>query len=406
MKTDNGPDGREFRKRWIILGVIYLCVLAFAVAFQALPPVLSIVMAELKLSHAQGGLLMSFFALPGILISIPAGMLADRYNQSAIGSIAIALIIAGASIFALGQSMRVLALGRLVSGAGALTLVVLAPQLIAQWFTGREIGIAMGVFNTGMPLGTILSLNFLSLIGERLGWRVSIWSSVGMSLLAFVAFLFLFTPAPRKGELNTTSPEPFFRGFRSAGASIWIVGLAWMFYNAAVISMYTFTPDLLKANGFSLASAGFYVSLFVCPGLFLAPLLGYLTDKINHKRTIIAVGGVIISCLVVWIPTATTWLAVLLVLVGISQTMVPTPIFALVPDVIKPERLGLGFGIIMTCVNLGIVVGPFATGLIRDVTGSYQGSYFLMAGFSLLITVSMAILGRRESPRPTAIQSP
>jgi predicted MFS family arabinose efflux permease len=406
MKTDSRPDDRVFRKRWVILGVIYLCVLAFGIAFQSLPPVLSIIMEEVGLSHTKGGLLMSFFALPGIILSIPAGMLADRYNQTTIGSIAIALIIAGASIFALGQSMIVLALGRLVSGAGALTLVVLAPQLLAQWFAGREIGIAMGVFNTGMPLGTILSLNFLSLIGEHLGWRSSIWSSVGMSLLALVVFLFLFTPAPGKKELTTTSPGPFFRGFRSTGASIWLVGMAWMFYNAAVISLYTFTPDLLKANGFSLASAGFYASLVVWPALLLAPLLGYVIDKMDHKRTIIAVGGFIIACLVVWVPTATSWLPVLLVLIGIAQTMVPTPIFALVPDVMQEERLGLGFGIIMTCVNLGMVIGPFVTGLVRDISGSYQGSYIIMAVFSLLITGSMAILGLRDRPRSSAIPSP
>jgi predicted MFS family arabinose efflux permease len=395
-ETDNGPADSAFRKRWVVLGVIYVCTLAFAVAFQSLPPVLTSVMAELKLSHTQGGLLMSFFALPGIVLSIPAGILADRYNQKAIGSITIVLIIAGASILALGHSMPVLALGRLVAGAGALSLVVLAPQLLAQWFAGREIGIAMGVFNTGMPLGTVLSLNLLSRLGEHLGWRASVWASVGMSLLALAVFLFLFAPAPKKSEPIAASTEPVFRGFRSVGAPIWIVGLAWMFYNAAVISMYTFTPDLLRANGFSLASAGFYASLCVLPGMFLGPLLGHLTDKIDRKRTIIAAGGVIIAGLVVWIPTATSWLVVLLLLIGISQSMVPTPIFALVPDVIEQERLGLGFGIIMTCVNLGIVLGPFVTGLIRDLSGSYQASYLLMSGFSLLITLSMVILGMRE----------
>ena len=396
MKIDNDLDAGAFRKRWVVLGVIYVCTLAFAFAFQSLPPVLPSVMAELNLSYAQGGLLMGFFALPGIVLSIPAGMLSDRYNQKAIGSITIALIIAGASIFALGHSMPVLALGRLVAGAGALSLVVLAPQLLAQWFAGREIGIAMGVFNTGMPLGTVLSLNLLSRLGEHLGWRASIWTSVGMSLLALAVFLFLFTPAPRKSEPIAASPEPVFRGFKSVGASIWIVGLAWMFYNAAVISMYTFTPDLLKAKGFSLASAGFYASLCVFPGMLLGPFLGHLIDKIDRKRTIIAAGGVIIACLVAWIPTATSWLTALLLLIGISQAMVPTPIFALVPDVIEPERLGLGFGIIMTCVNLGIVLGPFATGLIRDVSGYYQASYLLVSGFSLLITLSMVILGMRE----------
>jgi len=36
----------------------------------------------------------------------------------------------------------------------------------------------------------------------------------------------------------------------------------------------------------------------------------------------------------------------------------------------KPENLGLGFGIISTCMGVGITFGPYLTGLFRDITGS------------------------------------
>lgn len=397
MKTDNHTAGIELRRRWVILGVIFICTLAFVILLQSLPPVLTLVMSELGLSHAQGGLLMSFFALPGIIISLPAGLLADRYSQKAICSISFVLMIIGASVLATGHSLFTLALGRVLSGLGAITLVVVVPQFLAQWFTGRGMGIAMGVFNTAMPLGTILSLNFLSLLGERLGWRASIWTSAFMSILALGVFVLLFTPAPRKKAQISAPSESLFRELRSVGAPIWLVGAAWMFYNAASISMYTFTPDLLKATGLSVASAGFYTSVVMWPVLVMSPVVGYMIDKIDRKKTIIGFGGIILAILVVWIPGETSWLLGLLFFIGIMQSLVPTPIFALVPDVVHPEKLGFGFGIITTCVNLGIVVGPFATGLIKDLTGSYQASYSLMSGFFFLVTVSIVILGRMQS---------
>ena len=86
--------------------------------------------------------------------------------------------------------------------------------------------------------------------------------------------------------------------------------------------------------------------------------------------------------------------------IGVAQAMVPPPIFALTPEVISPERLGLGFGIISTCLNLGIVVGPAAAGLLKDVTGSYQASYALMSGFALMITLLMIISRRRHNQTP------
>ncbi len=397
MDAVNGAADIEARRRWVILGVVYLCVLAFAITLQSVPPVLSLVMAELKLTHAQGGLLMSLFALPGIVLSIPAGMLADRYGQKTIGIVAFVFTIAGVVIFASGSSFPILALGRVVSGVGAMTLIVLAPQLLAQWFAGRETGIAMGIFTTGMPLGTILSLNFLSLLGENLGWRASIWLSAGLPLVALILFALLFAPAPGRGQQTSPQPEGFFQGIRLAGVSIWIVGAAWMMFNAALISLFTFTPDFLQAVGFGVASAGFVTSAVMWPALVLQVVVGYVIYKIDRKRTIIAIGGLALAILLVLVPTATGWMLMLMLLIGVAQALVPAAIFALPPDVISPERLGLGFGIVATCLNVGIVVGPAIVGLVRDVTGSYQASYLLMAGFSFLVTVSMVILSRRYS---------
>jgi CP family cyanate transporter-like MFS transporter len=144
MQADNTTATVEAKRRWVILGVATLSCLAFATTMQSVPPILSLIMAEFQLTYAQGGLLMSLFALPGIAISIPAGMLTDRYGQKTIGITCFALMIVGTAIFASGNSLPVLILGRVVAGAGALTILVLAPQLLAQWFAGREMGTAMG----------------------------------------------------------------------------------------------------------------------------------------------------------------------------------------------------------------------------------------------------------------------
>ena len=397
MAINNKAVDAEPGQRWVILGVIYLCMLAFAIVFQSVPPVLSLIMADLNLSHAQGGLLMSFFALLGIIVAIPAGMLADRYSQKAIVLVALALMIVGPALVASGSSLPVLALGRIVSGVGAVTFVVVAPQLLAQWFAGREVGIAMGIFNTGMPLGTILSLNLLSRLAESLDWRASIWVSAGLSLVALAVFALLFAPAPRRSEHASAPSEGFFQSIRLAGTPIWLVGAAWGLFNAAVISLFTFTPDLLKASGFSIATAGFFTSLVMWPGLVLSPVIGYIIDRIDRKRSIIAVGGLALAALMVWVPTAAGWVMALMLLIGVAQALVPTPIFALPPDVTTPERLGLGFGIISACLNIGIVVGPALAGLMKDVTGSYQASYALMSGFAVLIVPAMVILARRRA---------
>ncbi|MDP2934859.1 MAG: MFS transporter, partial [Dehalococcoidia bacterium] len=343
------------------------------------------------------------FALPGIVVSIPAGMLADRYGQKAIGVVSLVLMIAGAAIFALSDSLPLLGLGRAISGAGAMTLLVVAPQALAQWFADREIGIASGVFNSAVPLGVILSLNLLSVLGEGLGWRASIWASAAVSLVTLGIFVLFFSPAPRRGQPAPRPSEGLFRAIRLAGTPIWLVGAAWMFFNAALVSLFTFTPDFLRSAGSSAAQAGMLTSAVMWPALVLSPLVGYVIDKVGGKRALVAGGGIALSVLLFLVPVAAGWMLALLLLIGVAQAMVPAPIFALPPEVTGPQRLGLAFGIISTCLNLGIVAGPAATGLVRDVTGSYQASYALMAAFAILIALAMLVLGRGQRDQPMLI---
>jgi len=405
MDTDASATDIEARRRWVILGVAYLCMLTFVITLQAVPPVLSLVMAELELSHAQGGLIMSLYAVPGLIVSIPAGMLADRYGQRVIGLVSFSLAIAGTAIVATGNSLPILILGRLVTGVGAMTLMVLSPQLLAQWFRGREMGIAMGLFNAGFPLGTILSLNFLAMAGESLGWRASIWLSTAMPLVGLVIFALLFTPAPRGSQETSGQAEGFFPGIRLAGIPIWVVGAAWMLFNATIIALFTFTPDFLQTTGYSVASAGLVTSAAMWTALVMCPIVGYVIDKIDRKLAIVTIGAVTLAILVLIIPTATGWMLALMLLIGIAQTLVPVPIFALPPEVISPERLGLGFGILATCLNLGIVLRPATVGLMRDVTGSYPASYALMGGFAFLIALTMIILSWMRSKISAATRS-
>ncbi|MFC2014174.1 CynX/NimT family MFS transporter [Chloroflexota bacterium] len=391
MDTAGNTNIREARLRWVILSVIYFCHLSFSITLQSVPPVLPLIMAELNLSYSQAGLLMSLMSLPGIVISIPAGMLADRYGQKTIGVVSFTLIIIGTVIFASGSSIPILCLGRVLAGIGAIILVVLAYQILAQWFAGHEVGIAMGVVTTSMPVGTILSLNLFSVLGEGLGWRATILLSAGLPFAALVIFAFLFAPAPQRRQPILMLSQGIFQDIRLVGASIWFVGAAWMFFNAAFISLLTFSPDLLKAAGFSTASAGFHTSVLMWPPLVLNPLVGYLIHKINHKRALIAVGGLALTALIFWVPTATGWMLGLMLLIGIAQILVPPSIMALSPDVVSPKRLGLGFGIINSCLNLGILFGPTTVGFVRDIVGSYQASYALMSLFALLVTISIAV---------------
>lgn len=391
--VSSGPGGR----RWVALGVIYLCSLAFAVSLQSVPPLVSLLVSDLRISYAEAGLLMSLFALPGVALAIPMGMLADRYGQRGIIIVSFIVLLIGQAAFALGHSFPVLGIGRVVSGAGAVSLFILLPQMVAKWFTNRELGVAMGILNTGMPLGTILSLNLLSLAGELLGWRSAAWLSMGIPALAFIVVLLLFQLPPEQARPVLVQRESPFRGIRTVGHPMWVLGISWLMFNAALISLFTFTPGFLTASGLNVSRAGLIASSVMWPSLLVSPAVGLLIDRVGHQKAMIMGGGFALAVLIALAPVGLGWIFAIMLLIGVAQTFVPSPTMALAPEIMPPEKLGLGYGVIGTCLNLGVIVGPAVVGWVRDATGSFTAGYATMAAFALLI--ALVLIGLRVRPK-------
>lgn len=391
----------EWRERWRMLAVVYVAMLAFAVVFQSLPPVLSLIIEELEISHAQAGSLMSLAALPGILLAIPGGLLADRYGVKRIGVLTLLLLFFGSLIVALGKSYWMLAVGRVITGIGAMVLLVVIPQAIAQWFRGREMGTGMGVFNTAMPVGSILSFNLLPLLGKNFGWRAAVTPAVFVAFIALLLFLLVYKSPSRSKERQTSEGEGLWSSLWQGTLPVWLIGLAWMWFNGAVLSLTTFAPDFFVQRGFDIGFAGFLASIFMWGSLVLSPLVGYLTDRFQVKELSLALGGVGLAIFILLVYSYPSGALPLMILVGVAGSLIPAPVFSLVPDVLPERKLGLGYGIVTTCVNIGMVAGPYAIGLGRDLTGSYQTSFTIMSLSALLVTATAVplILSRRRLRR-------
>ena len=75
--------------------------------------------------------------------------------------------------------------------------------------------------------------------------------------------------------------------------------------------------------------------------------------------------------------------------------------YALLPDIVPYEILGTAYGLTNTIHFLGSLIAPWATGWIRDVTGSfswglYLSGIFCVAGGILIFFVSPAFRWRKE----------
>lgn len=375
----------------MILIATYLCSFAFAFSLQSVPPVLNLLIREFQLTHAQAGLTMALFALPMVFFSVPAGIIADRLGPKLVGLTAFAVTIAGHLIVAFSPVFPMILAGRAVTGIGAFTLAIVGPQLLSQWFLGKELGLAMGIWNTAFPLATTVSLATMGVVGQAMGWQSPMFIAAAITLLSMAVFGLLARPAPHL-EDRTKSQGSMASAVLRVGVPIWSVGAAWLFFNASIQSFMTFGPDYFQSTGYPVATAGLMSSMILWGSLFMGPLVGLLVDRGWQREGLIVLGSLGTALGLFLVPVSQSMILAPILWMALLGSLVVTSIFALPPALLPPRLMGLAYGILNTSLNIGVSLGPPAVGLVIDLSGTYTGSFWIMALFALLSGVSIAPL--------------
>lgn len=393
------------RYRWVILTIVYLSILAFTLIFQSIPPILPFIMSELSLTYAQSGLLVSLFALPGLFISLLGGFLADRYGMRPLGTGCFLLMIGGTLLVGLGADLGILWLGRIIAGIGAFTLSVFLPKLLSQWFKDKELGLAMGFYNTGVPLGSIICFGLFGRMGSTWGWRVPILLTAIYALMTSLLFLH-FYQLPSSQKIENNKPIGLYRSLKEMGLPIWWVGLSWLWYNAAFVSFATFAPQIFLRDGYTIEQSGFLIGIPLLGSLFLSAPTGYFVDRFRHQEWFIGIGGISLSILTLSFNFTSSFL-LLVTLMGVFSALIPSPIYSLPSEILKPRNVGLGFGVISTCSSIGLFVAPYLVGKTKDFTGSDLWTFLLISLFFLLVMVSVFFAHRsRNRINDTSLKKP
>ena len=384
--------------RWVILGLLTFCVSVYGILFQTIPPILPILIHTFNISYAQAGALMSLFTLPKIFFSLPGGILIDRYGAKTLGIASLLTMAFGTAVAAMGSGYWVLGLGRLLAGIGSACLVVVGLKSITSWYYGREIGLSMGIFNLSLPLGTILSLNFMGLIAHQFHWRVSIIAGLAMSLMALGLFLGLFRNINEGGKMRA-NPSGLLTVMREAGWGIWCVGFSWGLFNAGLISFFTYAPDYFVNQGMDIAQAGLLASYPMWSSIILAPIFGLLIDRVGQRWLFISVGCGGMAILLYLIPAFTTHATLPTIFIGVFVGLVTPAIFSFPAELLPEPIIGFGFGIVGTNLGIGISLGPYIVGMLRDATGNYIWSFTAMATFMALSIIPILFLKRQTNKR-------
>jgi sugar phosphate permease len=176
---------------------------SFSTASIGLPALAPAIRSEYGLSLGETGVVLAAIGIGMLFTLLPWGLLADRLDER----IVIALGLTGAAA-ALAFAATTGSFGSLVGaliGAGALGASVNAAsgRAIMGWFPRGELGLALGVRQTGIPIGGALGAAVLPVLASAGGTRVAFFALAGACVVgALVAAVFMRGSAAGEPELT------------------------------------------------------------------------------------------------------------------------------------------------------------------------------------------------------------
>jgi NNP family nitrate/nitrite transporter-like MFS transporter len=369
--------------RWLILVLSWLTAIGGFVAQLSPPPLMPLLMRDFMITHAESGLVMTLFSLPGLLV-IVFGVLSDRFGAKQLGVISIFSLILGSIIVAISPSFEWILLGRVLAGVGTQSITVVAPAIISQWFPPAELGTAMGIYGTGLPIAVVLAFDLLGRLGIAYGWRLPFYLEVvvGIAVLGLFWRFVRDGPLIRKPQDEITHPAARLRK-SLMNHEAWKIGAYFLLVMAGWAAFTTWASTLLnESKGLDLAYATSLASVPMMMSLVCMPFIGWFSDRIRRRKLLITIGSTLMTS-VILIISYTSGLTLILsfVILGVAFALIPGMVFSLAGEALGPGSAGTSFGILITCVSVGQAVAPYLVGLVRDMTGFLLYSFAAMSMF-------------------------
>jgi cyanate permease len=246
--------------RWVALGVLTLARISMGFQFQSVASVAIELRGTFGLTYADIGLLIGLYMSPGLVLALPGGMLGQRFGDKRLVVLGLALMTLGALLMSLADTWWGLAAGRLLSGAGGVLLNVLMAKMVTDWFAGREIVVAMGIFVNSFPLGIGLALFSLSRLVGAAGWPAAMQATALLSLAALLLVLLAYRR--HANDRNVEAAAKFVLSISAREAAlVSLAGMIWGLLNGVFGIYLGFSPIFLTSRGLDPAEAGFWVGV-------------------------------------------------------------------------------------------------------------------------------------------------
>ena len=217
--------------------------------------------------------------VPGVVAPF-VGKLVDRQSIRKIMLCGATLAMAALLAVSLAPTIQLVAIAFLLFALG-LTLYgpVVVNGLLVKIYTGKEAR-ALAIAAMGISLATAILPPVVGILLATVGWRSALMSLAGMILIALWLAIMAGIPShteSQTGAADTTEEIPSVYGSRT----FWLIGLCVALgFNGAIVLAICY-PLHFVSQGFSLAQAGWFLSMAGLAGMAGKAVVAVFADKLH-----------------------------------------------------------------------------------------------------------------------------
>ncbi|MFV0390782.1 MAG: MFS transporter [Paludibacteraceae bacterium] len=294
------------------------------------------------------------------------------------------------TILGVNTQIAVGALGFGIFGVGVEIAGITVSKIIVKWFKGKELALAMGLEMATARMGTALALAIpapiaTSLLNSGNSYNVALSAPImlglGLLVAGFLAFLFYtfkdkeLDKSLAAAKVETDEPEEEFKVKDIAlvlkNRGFWLIAVLCVLFYSAIFPFLYYAADLMvNKYGVDPKFAGAIPSLLPFGTIILTPFFGNIYDRKGKGASIMLLGSVMLlavhSLFALPAINSAVFAIILILLLGVTFSLVPSAMWPSVPKIIPDKLLGTSYALIFWVQNIGLMLVPLLIGWVLD----------------------------------------
>lgn len=334
-------------------------------------------------------------------------------------------------LFGYPTQVLLAALGFAIFGMGAEITGITVTKVIAKWFTGHELALAMGLQVAMARIGTAAALACSLPFANAMG-NVAAPVLLGAALLCigFVSYL-VYCVMDKKLDASVAAAEVATEeeeGFKFSDLKViftntgfWLIAILCVLFYSGVFPFLKFATKLMIYKyGVEPELAGLIPAMLPFGTILLTPIFGSLYDRLGKGATLMIIGSAMLTLVHVLfaLPILNVWWFAILIMVvlGIAFSLVPSAMWPSVPKIIPMKQLGSAYAIIFYIQNIGLSMVPVMIGKViqnyatietaEGVTYDYTIPMSIFAVFGIVSIIVSFILKRVDKRNGYGLEQP